>query len=393
MRRPAPSFPASRGGSHVPADIVDGWQTHAVEEHRRLVAAGRAQEAVACAALALERLHRDLGAPPEIDGWVHALDDDLRRTTLAPSLTDREVFRAGLAVLGRCPRHPALPLWHARALAMIAQPDGLADDTIAAARFAFEYAVRGGNFAQAREIVTKARAQSTGASVDMHVGWLESEALEAWLSGDHARAHHAVRQAIAAGGGYAAWEQGASAAISEGDLDEADRCLAAMAQSIDARRTQDVAHMHFLAAARARIGGDDGQARAHLDACLAQDRTNVPEFFATLWQLGNAHLHVATGQHRAAGSLLAVILGRSASHYWSYLRFSAFLSRTWLRVRQRRTSEAAEDLAHALSLARRGLYRNCDPWWDREAMDDIARFARTIEHDSSTLQSLLARKE
>jgi hypothetical protein len=284
-----------------------------------------------------------------------------------------------------------LPLWHARALAVLRDPARLADEAISAAHFAFEFAVRSGSFALAQEIVDRVRTRIPLASVAMRRGWLEADALAAWLAGDHARAQRSVREAIADGAGYAAWEQGASAAISAGDLREADRCLGAMATTLDPRRTQDVAHMHFLNGARRRIGGDDDGAVRHIDACLAEDRTNIPVYFVTLWELGHAHLMIAGGHARAAGTRLAVVLGRASSHYWSFLRFSALLSRTWLRLREGRPAEAAEDLRVALSLAVIGRFRNCDPWWDPEAMVEIARFAQSIPHDEATLRSFVAR--
>ena len=70
------------------------------------------------------------------------------------------------------------------------------------------------------------------------------------------------------------------------------------------------------------------------------------------------------------------MIARAASHYWSFLHFSALLSRAWLRMREKRTAQATLDLRKALALAQAGAYRNCDPWWDREAIDEIGRFLR-----------------
>lgn len=379
-----------REGLLVLLGVPDDWEARAIDEHRALVASGNMHAALGCAADALARLHRELGAPPSIDAWVRALDADIARGSLDDPDVERHILRAALAILARCPRHAALPLWHARALALLRRPDAPADDALVAAGFAFEYAVRAGNFLQAREIVALARMRSGDASETLRERWLEAEALEAWLAGDHARARAAVSQALALGGGYAAWEQGASAALREGDVATTDHCLDAMARTIDPRRSQDVAHSHFLQAARARIAGDDRNAQSEMAACLAVDVTNTPAYFTTLWQLGHAHLLVARGRHRPASGALGVVLASAATHYWSFLRFSALLSRTWLRLRQRRKDEAAVDLAVALALARDGAYASCDPWWDREAMCEIGAFARTIEHDAETLRSLLA---
>lgn len=371
---------------------MDDWQSQAIDQHARLRAAGDERGALGCAAATLERLHRDLGAPPTVDNWAEAFDDDIVRANLPAGVVDRCAFRAALAVLGRRPTHPALPLWHARALAFLREPGADADDALRAAYFAFEYAVRGGNFPQAREIVRLARGHGADASAAMRRHWLTAEALEAWLASDHARARRAVALALAEGAGYAAWEQGASAAISEGDLAQADRCLDAMTKTLDPKRTQDVAHAHFLAAARERLAGDDAAASAALDACLEQDATNVPPFFTTLWQLGRAHLDVARGRHRQAGAALAIVLGRATSHYWSFLHFSALMSRTWLRIRQRRAHDAMVDLRSALALAAAGGYRNCDPWWDRQAIDEIARFASTLPRAAAALADFAARR-
>jgi hypothetical protein len=164
-----------------------------------------------------------------------------------------------------------------------------------------------------------------------------------------------------------------------------------MAAALDPRRVQDVAHALFLGAARARLANDDDEAHQRLEACLAQDATNVPVYFTTLWLLGRAHLDVARGRHRQAAAALAVVLAHATTRYWSFLRFSALMSRTWLRIREHRPAEAALDLQAALGRARTGRYCNCDPWWDREAIDGVARFAATIRHDCATLSTLLAR--
>jgi tetratricopeptide (TPR) repeat protein len=389
----APPCRARGEAAHVLAETtLLEWQAQALDEHRVLAASGRFDAALACSASAIERLHAQLGAPPAIDAWVELLDTDRARCDPEDPHVEATILRGALGILARRPRHPALPLWHARALAALRDAAPAADEAIIAAHFAFEYAVRSGNFALAQEIVDRVRERTPAASAAMRRGWLEADALAAWLAGDHARAQRAVREAIAAGAGYGAWEQGASAAISEGDLREADRCLSAMAARIDPHRTQDVAHMHFLNGARCRIGGDDAGAARHLDACLAEDRTNVPVYFLTLWQLGHAQLLIAGGHWRAAASVLAIVLGRASSHYWSFLRFSALLSRTWLRLREGRVAEASEDLRVALSLAVIGRFRNCDPWWDGEAIAEIVRFAQTVPHDATTLGAFAARK-
>ena len=376
----------------VVSDNVDEWHARSAEEHDRFVRSGDARGALACVAATLERLHRELGAPPRMDHWIDALDRHCTATTETAWVdVGPLVFRAAVAVLGRRPAHVALPLWHERALAQIRDGDSAPDDALGAAHFSFEYAVRGGNFLLAREIVQRVRTVAANASAEARLRWLESEALEAWLSGEHVRARRAVADALAAGDRYTAWEQGASAALSEGDLARADACLDAMARTLDPRRLQDVAHRTFLAAARARLGGDNGAASERLDACLRLDATNVPVYFTTLWSLGRAHVEVACGRYRRADTQLGIVLARATTHYWGFLQFSALMSRTWLRIRQCRPAEARRDLQAALALARSGSYRNCDPWWDPEAIEDIVRLAQDAAHDRGVLSALVAR--
>ena len=78
-------------------------------------------------------------------------------------------------------------------------------------------------------------------------------------------------------------------------------------------------------------------------------------------------------------------------HYWLFLRFSALLSRSWLRIRERRRQDAAADLGRALALAATNGYRNCDPWWDPEAIDDIAKFSYGRSDLALSISALLAR--
>lgn len=323
----------------------------------------------------LQRLHREAGAPPAMDQWLDALDGILARFNMTPPPhLEPLLFEAALPVLARRPAHSALPLWHARALAHLRTPT-TADTALRAANFAFEYSLRSGNFRVAREIVEQARMHIPAASVQVRLTWLEAEALEAWLSGDHRRAYEAVREALAHGGGYGAWEQGASAALSCGDLARADECLAAMRMYGNGMRAQDVAHASFLSAARARLAGDVEATNVHMDACLAVDSANVPAYFTTLWQLGRVYADVASRKYRRAARDILAVVSRATTHYWGFLHFSALIARAWLKVRMERPDEAAIDLNDALALAHAHGYRTCDPWWDPEAMSDLAELA------------------
>jgi hypothetical protein len=375
----------------VPRGIPDGRLDAAHDRYAASVATGDPLAALACVAATLEELHRSLGAPPAMDGWLDALDAQLAACALRPrAAVEPHVFRAALAVLARRPEHPALPLWHERARAAV-QTALPADDVLRAARFSFEYTLRSGHFGRARAIIGAVRERAAQASSEVRAGWLESEALAAWLAADHAAARNAVAAAMAAGGGYGAWEQAASAALSEGDLARADVCLAAMARPVDVARRLDVAHSAFLGAARARLGGDLDGANERIDACMAVDATCTPLYFTTLWQLGRAHVAIARGRHRRAAADLAVVIARAGTLYWQFLHFSALVARAWLRIRERRREEAAQDLAQALALARTHAYRNTDPWWDPEAILEIGRFGQGIARDQATLAALVAR--
>lgn len=308
-----------------------------------------------------------------------------------PPELEIHVFAAAPAVLARRPAHPALPLWHGRAVSRLRRAQGASDDLLRAAYFSFEYATRSGNFAMAREIVEHAREHAVNATPEVRIDWMEAEALQAWLSADHARARAVVAAALNEGAGYSAWEQGASAALSQGDLEYADMCLTGMARTIDTRRAQDVAHSAFLAAARARLGGDVATAGERMDACFAVGMEAVALYFVTLWHLGRAHIAIARGQHRRAATDLTMVIARATTYYWQFLHFSALIARTWLRIRESRLNEAADDLRHALTLARVNQYRNTDPWWDPQAIREIEQFASAVEHDTQTLRALVAR--
>ncbi len=181
------------------SDDVDDWDARASESHARLVREGNARAALACAAAALERLHRERGAPPGMDRWLEALDRHIDAAKeIAWADVEPFVFQSGAAVLGRRPAHPALPLWHARALACLRARDSRPEDAMRAARFSFEYAVRGGNFLLAHEIVGRAQAHVARTHAAAHRDWFEAEALEARLSGENARARRAVADALAA---------------------------------------------------------------------------------------------------------------------------------------------------------------------------------------------------
>lgn len=367
------------------------WLPRAMADYDARIRAGDEAGSLAIVASALQQLHQEAGAPPEMDPWIDTLDRHLASAgmTVPPEL-ESEIFAAALGVLARRPSHPALPLWLARAQAKLRDATE-PDKALRAAHFAFEYALRAGNFALARDLLRQARNHSAGAAASVRIAWLEAEALQAWLAAEHSRARAAVAEALAAGGGYGTWEQGASAALSEGDLAHADVCLAEMARTLDHGRSQDVAHYAFLGGARAALGGDAALAQDRLEACMAVDATRIPAYFGTLWQLGEAHVAVESGKHRRAARALTETLGRATTMYWRFLQFSVLMTRTWLRVREKRNDDALADLRAALALSRTNGYRNCDPWWNPGAMDEIRRFARPRQHDREALDTLLAR--
>ena len=362
-----------------------GWLDEARGEYASMAARGDRAAALACVATVLERLYRDAGPQALADPWIDALDAQLERGYAElDAATESRLLAGGLAVLGRRPSHPVLPVWALRAMAQL-RGDGRADDAIRAARFAFEYALRSGNFRTVGDVIAHAkhRLDAGGVSPAIRVAWLESMALYAWLCAEHADAYRLVDEGLAVAerelkprDAYGLHEQGASAALSAGDLARADRHFDGMRRTLEAGRAQDVGHGHFLAGARALLGGDERLAAERIAACRAIGPEKVPAYFATLWRLGSAHVRVARGEWRPAERDLAEVIARAGGLYWRFLEFSALIDRAWLRIRQGRPDAATADLARALATGAAAGYRNCDPWWNPVTMAEVAALAR-----------------
>lgn len=368
-----------------------GWMEESRSEYEAATRRGDREAALACVAGALEHLSGESGPQALVDPWIRALDRELQDGY--PKLgaaAESRLLAGGLAVLGRRPAHPVLPLWATRANALLKGRSQI-DDAIRAGRFAFEYALRAGDFRQADEVIAlvKRRLGKSPVSPAIRVEWFESEALRAWLNVEHDLAYRLVAEGLAMAqgeddrrGAHRLHEQGASAALSAGDLMRADTHLAAI-QSMPAGRPQDVAHGHFLAAARTLLGGDATGAAEDIAACIVIDRDTVPAYFRTVWRLGNAHVHIACGQIRRAERDLAEVLARASGFYWRFLEFSALIHRAWLRLRQGRADAVAVDLERALEQGAIAGYCTCDPWWNPEAMSEIMdlALARGIQTD------------
>jgi len=356
-----------------------------VADARSAYVAGRARSdapaEVRAVADAITVLFRERGPGPWIDEWVDALDAALARGyPRLPADVESRLLHAALAILGRWPSHPALPLLASRAERLLDDSGTTAPDAARAAGFLFEFAIRGGNFGLADRVVARADARLATPAADPRivVDWLEARALHAWLVADHAAARAAVGRALAlaAQAGlpepYGVHEQGASAAISAGELRDADDHLAAMRRLLNRSRDQDVGHLAFLEAAQAALRGDLALARERIDGALAVGAESVPAYFATLWCLGGVHVAIAGGRLRDAERTIAGVLARASASYWRYLQYSALLQRAWLRVRQRRPDAAGEDVRRAIALARDLGYRGTDPWWSPALAAELA---------------------
>ena len=369
-----------------------GWLDSAVAAYGAAMRGGGGEPALRVIASVLAQVYRSDGALARLDPWLDALDREVAPFGAhMPPLCEPHVFIAAPAVLARRPAYPGLPLWYARAVARLKAP-GDADFRLAAAAFAFEFALRGGDFRELDAIVATARGLADGTDTPLRLDWLEAEALHAWLCAEHRRARDVVETALALGGGHAIHVQSLSAALSAGDVPWGARAYADAMRSLDPRRPQDVAHLEFLAAGLALLSGDGDRARAHISACTNASVAGAPPYFATLWLLGRAHVRCATGDLRGARRDVGRVLAATGTHYWRFLHFSALATRAWLELRADHRAEAADALTQALGMARAHGYRNCDPWWDPSAWNEVAAFAQRVEHDVPTLAGLLARR-
>ena len=368
-----------------------GWLATAANAYDDAMRGGGGEPALRIVASVLGRLYRLEGATHRLEPWLEALDRELAPFgARLPPLVEPYVFVAAPAVLARRPAHPGLPLWYARALSRL-RAEGDEDLRLVAARYAFEFAIRGGNFREADLIVAVAKPLARHASAPLRVEWLEAEALHAWLATDHGRARDAVNDALALGGGHGIHVQALSAALSAGDPHWRDQAHGDAHRSLDPARRQDAAHLAFLAAGIALLDGRIDEARARILECNSLGALGAPPYFVTLWLLGRAHVRVASGDTRGARRDLANVVAACAAHYWRFLHFSALATRVWLDARTSRRDEASLGLREALAIARAHGYRNADPWWNPAAWKEVASFARDVDHDRAALGALLAR--
>lgn len=209
------------------------------------------------------------------DPWIDEFDALRARHPEFPSraVEVRAVAAIFAILMYRRPQHPELPRWTRHLDALVAQDDvdpGLR--MTAAAHLLLYYEWWAGNLARADELVRRiepfASARTVGPFV--RLAWEGILAISHWMNADHAAALAAVRRGLALADetGAHVWDfmlvaQGAVAAATSGDAEQARGFLARLRAREPGQRRLDSVQYHFFSFQEAMRRDDRAAMLAH----------------------------------------------------------------------------------------------------------------------------------
>lgn len=359
------------------------------EARRLLAAAYRGFEAVedarglyAASITAIEVVLLEWADFRDMDPWIERLNELQARGIAVPSR--RLELRLTVAMFGAMTFHhngsPALLPWEQRAVEAVRDASTpLPLRLLVGSWFVLESAIRG-EIARSRPIVDLLAPLAHSRETDplSAIGWLASEAVHCWHSGEPARGTDAVVRGLqlAADSGVHLWDfllrlQGVNVALAEDDVDRARSHLAAAATSLKAMQPLNIGMLEHARGLIALRVGDVAAAAESARAVVALGRDGAMPFLAVI---GSMMLALATTRVDDARPHLESACRLGAEIHSSLAEFLCDLCRADLARRSGDLASAREHLRRAFALAReKGVVP--DAWFSRPQLAQLSAVA------------------
>jgi len=327
------------------------------------------------------------------DPWIDEFDALRERHPQFPS---REAeLRATAAIFAllmyRRPQHPQLPQWTQRLDALVAQDDVEPSLRMTAAvQLVLYYEWWVGNLARANELVRRiepfASARAVGPFV--RLAWESILAISHWMNADNDAAFAAVRRGLALADetGAHVWDfmlvaQGAVAAATSGDAEQARGFLERLGERAPGYRPLDSVQYHFFSFQQAMRRDDRAAMLAHGQAGVAS-AVQAGVYWAEVYTrpaLAQA-LHLAGD---AAGARRELDLAAEVASAVGCSNAIYYLHELELQFAEARGDRAAqlESIARMFQVMREQGFTN-SAWWRDEPMARWCRIA--LEHAIET---------
>jgi len=337
------------------------------------------------------------------DPWIEEFDALRARH---PEFPSREVeVRAVAAIFAilmyRRPQHPELPRWTRHLDALVAQDDvEPALRMTAAAHLLLYYEWWAGNLARADELVRRiepfASARTVGPFV--RLAWEGILAISHWMNADNDAAFAAVRRGLALADetGAHVWDfmlvaQGAVAAATSGDAEQARAFLARLGARAPGERRLDSVQYHFFSFQEAMRRDDRAAMLAHGHAGLASAVEAGVSWGEVYTRPALAHALFLAGDEAGArrelelAAQVASAIGCTNAFYYMHELEAQFAEARGEHAAQR------ESIARMFQVMREQGFTN-SAWWRDDLMARWCRIA--LEHSIETdfVRALIRRR-
>jgi LuxR family transcriptional regulator, maltose regulon positive regulatory protein len=336
------------------------------------------------------------------DPWIDEFDALRARHPQFPSreIEVRAVAAIFAILMYRRPQHPELPRWTRHLDALVAQDIDPALRMTAAAHLLLFYEWWAGNLARANELVRRiepfASARTVGPFV--RLAWEGILAISHWMNAENDAALAAVRRGLALADetGAHVWDfmllaQGAVAAATSGDAEQARDFLARLRAREPGQRRLDSIQYHFFSFQEAMRRDDRAEMLAHGHAALASAVEAGAAWGEVYARPALAQALFLAGDEAGArrelerAAQLAAAIGCSNAFYYMHE-----LEAQFAEARGDRPARLAS-IARMFQVMREQGFAN-SAWWRDDAMARWCRIA--LEHSIETdfVRALIRRR-
>ena len=327
--------------------------------------------AVLARAAAIETFHLDEIALDALDAQIDALTARLPAAGDWPGdAIEAQVLACGVAILLRAPRHPLLPDWAARGMALLRRlPPGAV--RVRLATFVLQHHLWRGELALAALVAEAVPGLDTrGLMPAEAIAWHQSLAALARFQGDFAAGVAQVQTALALAArhglheqGYALHAHGAALALGLHDAAAASRHVAAMQAGLAERPQEDQTHYWHFRAGLALVQGEPASAVAFARTALANSLQIGGPYRTVAHRLSLGQALLVSGDAAGAASELDHCAAEADAIDAQLAAFSARLMRSEALHRQGRGEGAEALLRQALAVAAVQGFVTTGGWW------------------------------
>lgn len=334
-----------------------------------------------------------------MDRWIDSLDILLGETNGSiPSLIEAQVIGSLTALVFRRPDHPMAKVLAERSF-MLARSLPTIQERLVVCHFAGSYGIWVGDYS-ALHVLLSELSHFVRPEDDWRwatVGLLFGCVL--WQQAEHDQAFAVLDRALTAARehGFPLLESTihlhiAYTAMSCGDVDRAERAIAAgIAVTHESRSTQ-VVHLRFMEAGVRLLRGQLKEAIAIATDTLPTAIALGPMWGEATFRIQFGQMLMLDGRHAEAREHFGQALAFGCRMPSAILSFQAFMALAWSQFDTGDHEAAMQSLCDALAIGAAQNYMNCDPWWIPRVMARLCERALAADIETAYVCRLIRKR-